>query len=324
VGHHRHVGHLESQALTGGHLQRRVLPEGCAVDRPHVRSHLPAELHRHRGVRLPCGQPCRLGRTQVDALQDRPGELGRPDRRRRSLTRSGAHQRERLPGLAERDGDQREHSLTEGDDGVVAFPHPDVDRAGLRRLHRVTVAVSDRQAVPAQGHGEDGVGRGVDDPQPHPLARLGPEGLRCGGHEAVDQEVRVSHIGGVAERRVAHVRVVHPAHPAVAGGVVAGGEFGEHLVRGASGAVQPVVQDHDPFGVVAARFGRVVDDQGCVQAAVELHSHVRVEEVGAGIGCDELVEIAGAGGDRRLGHPRHPVGRVVQSDPVPMDRGVRG
>jgi hypothetical protein len=88
---------------------------------------------------------------------------------------AGADQRDRLAaaGLAERAGHEREHAVGEGDDRVVAFTHPDVERADLGRFDGVAVGVGDRQPVSAKRDGEDGVGGGVDDPQPDPLTRLG-------------------------------------------------------------------------------------------------------------------------------------------------------
>ena len=78
-----------------------------------------------------------------------------------------------------------------------------------------------------------------------------------------------------------------PCRPVRAGCL--GRQVGEDLVGGAAGAVDPVVQDDDPFRVVVAGLGRVVDDQRPVQAAVELHPGVRVIEVRARIRGGELV-----------------------------------
>ena len=76
--------------------------------------------------------------------------------------------------------------------------------------------------------------------------------------------------------------------------------------------------------VVAAGFSGVVDDQRPVQAAVDLHPGVGVEEVGAGVGGDELVGEAAAGLDGLLGDAGHAVAWLPQRDAVPVDGGAGG
>jgi hypothetical protein len=49
---------------------------------------------------------------------------------------------------------------------------------------------------------------------------------------------------------------------------------------GAAGAVDPVVEDQGPFGVVAAGLVRIVDDKDAVEGAVELDA-VSGEALGA-------------------------------------------
>src|SRR5699024_12065109 len=68
-----------------------------------------------------------------------------------------------------------------------------------------------------------------------------------------------------------------------------------------SGAIDPVIESHDPLGVVVTGFVGVIDDQRGVEPAVELQTDMGVEEVGAGIGGDELVGERGVrcGRDRK-------------------------
>lgn len=121
--------------------------------------------------------------------------------------------------------------------------------------------------------------------------------------------------------------MVHAAHVVVhaAGhGAVLGLERGEDIVGRGADTVGPVVEGDDPFVVVAAGFGGVVDDQRLVQAAVDLHPGVGVEEVGSRVGGDELVGEAAAGLDGLLGDAGHTVAGIAQGDAVPVDGGAGG
>lgn len=112
--------------------------------------------------------------------------------------------------------------------------------------------------------------------------------------------------------------VVHAA----ADGAALGCERGQDVVGTTSDAVGPVVEHQHPLGVIAAGFGRVVDDQRRVQAAIDLHATVRMEEVGARVRRREGVGVVRAGGDRLLGDARDAIGGVVQPDAVPVDAGL--
>src|SRR3546814_5949838 len=59
-------------------------------------------------------------------------------------------------------------------------------------------------------------------------------------------------------------------------------------------AIQPVVEDQDDLSVVSAGLIGVLDDERCVQPALELRSHVWMEEVRARVGHRELVAEGGA------------------------------
>ncbi|BDN84678.1 hypothetical protein NJB1907Z4_C48930 [Mycobacterium pseudoshottsii] len=73
-------------------------------------------------------------------------------------------------------------------------------------------------------------------------------------------------------------------------------------MRALADTVGPVVEDNNPFGVVAVGFGRIVDDERQVQAVVVLEADMRVCSVGARI------------------RDREPIGEVL----VCADVGVRG
>ena len=120
------------------------------------------------------------------------------------------------------------------------------------------------------------------------------------------------------------VHATHSAHAASVGGATVGDQLLEHLVGGGAGAIDPVVEDEDPLGVVTAGVAGVVDDHRGVQPAVELDPDVGVKEVGARIRSGELVHELAAGLDRILGEAGDAVGGVGQSDAVPVNRGVCG
>jgi hypothetical protein len=113
--------------------------------------------------------------------------------------------------------------------------------------------------------------------------------------------------------------VVHPRHAGVLHPV--GFQAGKDPVGCLADAVGPVVKDDHGLAVVAPRVGRVLHDQHPVQAPIELHAGVGVEEVGPGVGDGELIQEPGAGGDRALGEPRHAVHVVADGDSVPVDAG---
>src|SRR5690625_7460473 len=54
--------------------------------------------------------------------------------------------------------------------------------------------------------------------------------------------------------------------------------------------------------------------------AVQLQADMGVEEVGPGIGYDELIGEGRLRLDGVLRHPRHTVGRIVQSNAMPVDQ----
>ena len=177
-----------------------------------------------------------------------------------------------MPTLAFRGCNQREHPVAKGDQDVHPLTLCEVQGTGLDRPDGEAVGVGDGHHVAAERDPEEGVGGGVDDPDPRPLARPGGEGARRSRDASVDQVV-----------------------------------------------VGPVVQDRHPFMVVSTRLGRVVNDQLRVQAAIDLDATVRVEEVGARVRSEELVDEAGGRCDGFLGEAGDAVGAVVQTDAVPVD-----
>src|SRR5699024_8223920 len=100
-----------------------------------------------------------------------------------------------------------------GDDDVVAFTHAEVDRLGVDRLDGESVRVGDGENVVSDRESEDGVGGGVDQTEAHSLAGLRLEDLRRVRNPAVDEEVRVGHIAGVAPGLIAHrhLAMIHSA-----------------------------------------------------------------------------------------------------------------
>lgn len=186
----------------------------------------------------------------------------------------------------------------------------------LARRHPEAVGVGDGQPMPADSEGEDRVGSGVDHPKPQPAARSAAVADWCCGQGAVHQVVGVVDAARVAKRGGAGAaRLGRGRRPGR-------GEASQDVVGGAAGPVDPVVEDHDPLVVVVAGLGRVGNGQRGVQAAVELDTDMGEVEVGARTLRDELVQVAGAGGDRVLGHARHAVDAVGQREPVPVDAGV--
>ena len=204
--------------------------------------------------------------------------------------------------------------------------------------------MGDGEAVTSQRDPECGVGGGVDDAQPHPLAWSRDHGRWESGLAAIGQVQRVADVAGVIAQRtsglgrgwhgcpVVHAghAVVHPRHLGVvhAGhlGVVhaVGLEAGKDLVGGLPDPVGPVVEDDDGLAVVAPGLGRVLHDQHAVQPAIDLHPGVGMEEVRPGIGDGELIDESGAGGDWSLGEPGDAVHLVAERDAVPVDAGRGG
>ena len=83
----------------------------------------------------------------------------------------------------------------------------------------------------------------------------------------------------------------------------------------------PVVQRQHQIAVDLGRFG-FLDDQRRGQPARDLLEcvAVRMVPVGTGIGGHEVIGEGSAGWDRVLGHARHAVHGVVESQPMPVDR----
>jgi len=123
-------------------------------------------------------------------------------------------------------------------------------------------------AVSGQRDPEGGVGAGGDDADPDALSRLCREGGRCTGDSAVDQVVGVGHVAAVTAEQVTLAATPDTGHGAhaghsVHGAVVAharGSQPVEDLLGAAADPGGPVIEHDNPFGVVAAGVGGVVDD----------------------------------------------------------------
>ena len=140
----------------------------------------------------------------------------------------------------------------------------------------------------------------------------------------------MGHVAGIGPWHWTHpahrivASVIHAAHSHAASGGVSPvrDELLENVVGSSAGAVDPVVQHHDPLMVVTSWFAWVVDHHRCIESAVELDAGMRVEEVCTWVGCGEFVDEVRPWPDRVLGHSRHPVCRVSQPDAVPVNRRV--
>ena len=192
--------------------------------------------------------------------------------------------------------------------------------------------MGNRQTVAPQGQPERGIGGGIDDAQPHSLAWPRRQRGRRPGLAAVGQVQRVTDVAGVIAQRTGrrghgHASpVVHAAHAVAHArhlGVVhaVGQQAGQDPVGCLADAVGPVVEDDHGLAVIAPRLGRVLHDQHPVQAPIQLHPSVRVEEVGPGIGDDELIQVPAAGRDRPLGEPGNAVHVIADGDAMPVDAG---
>ena len=194
--------------------------------------------------------------------------------------------------------------------------------------------MGDGQAVASQGQPERGIGGCIDHTQPDPLTWPRGQHGRRPGPAAVDQVQRVTNVAGVIAKGTRRLgrhlhRVMHAAHAVVHAwhlGMVHAvrQQAGQDLVGRLADPIGPVVEDDDGLAVVAAGLGRVLDDQHAVQAAVQLHPGMGVEEVGAGVGDRELIDEAGTGGDRGLGEPGDAVHVVADCHAVPVDAGRGG
>ena len=269
-------------------------------------------------------EPDRICGLQVRAQDHLAGELGWARGCRRRRAGSGTHQGKGVARLALGERDEREDAVTHGDQHVIPLPHPDQQRVGGHGRDGETVAVGDGEPVTAERDPERGVRGRIDQAQLGPLSGLGGQGHGRGGDAPVGQVVRIDDVAGTAQQRrrhalphAAHVHAAHAAHPAARGR----GEVLEDVIGGAAGAIDPVVEHHGPLDVVAAGVGLVVDQQGPVQAAVDLDAGMGVVEVGAGVRDGELVGEGLACPDRGLGDSRHPVHVVAQGDAVPVHAG---
>src|SRR3546814_20708326 len=93
---------------------------------------------------------------------------------------------------------------------------------------------------------------------------------------AVDHVVGVGDVTSVAEGlravpcHASHGPMVHPLHASmVHAAALSTGALGEHLVGSGAGAVDPVLEYDDPFGVIAAGFRRDVDEPRGIYYAIE-------------------------------------------------------
>ena len=74
-------------------------------------------------------------------------------------------------------------------------------------------------------------------------------------------------------RHVAHPGSAHRTH------AVSGLKVGEDLLRTRADSIRPVVENHDPFGVVVDGLAGVVDDDGEIQAVVGVETDMRVSPI---------------------------------------------
>ena len=171
------------------------------------------------------------------------------------------------------------------------------DSIGRHRcIEGLAVERHDPALHPLQSEREGARVRGVDEPQPQPLVALGrePEIPAC-----VDRDP-VSDASGM--------RPVHHCAEALLDARVVG--------------ETPVVDDQH-FVPIDGRRSRLLDDDRAVQTARHLlpRAVVRVVPVRARVRHDEVIEELAARGNGRLGEFGHPVHRVDDADPVPVDRG---
>ena len=139
-------------------------------------------------------------------------------------------------------------------------------------------------AVTPEGHLEDGVSAGVDEPQAGFIPRSGIKRSVRPGNASVDEVVRIHHIAGIPAQSQIGRAVGHHApltthiHPAVATHVHVSVSAHVHprqhgqLIFGTAAvdAVQPVVEHDGPLDVLVLSVLRVTDDQRGVQTPVEL------------------------------------------------------
>jgi hypothetical protein len=98
----------------------------------------------------------------------------------------------------------------------------------------------------------------------------------------------------MADIKNAVARAAHPWHIAHARHHVAGMRVVTlrvvvDLLRGVADAVGPVIEHHDPLGVVGSGLVRIVDDHRQIQPVVSIEPSVWVCPVGAGMGEPEPI-----------------------------------
>ena len=230
----------------------------------------------------------------------------------------------------------RHHPL-ERDDGVMALAtHRDVEASSAGSTG-VPVGLCDRQAVATEGDREDRVRRGVDDPQPHPLAgcraqdigvRRGRPLMRTAGRSRPRHRPRrarpwTSHPCHPSTRvHPAHGPVVHPTHPVVGGGASGGDE----PTRTSSGWYRSWSTQSSGTRIHSASYRPGSCGSSMMSGAYRPRSRAGPRRGGGSSRCrgrgGELVDEARPGLHRVLGQPGTPSAGFAQPYAVPVDRAL--
>ena len=346
---HRHAATLAGALASHAHADHA--PGHRASARSRLLVHVLGGLLLGVGQRVALPRHAGFGRASHRGVHPRhaahPGHAHVLHRQQRTwaqgrglgrLAEAGRQRRQPLVRAVDGRRDEAVGAVLRLHDHVVGLGGTDLELVGLDGAHVEAVHVHDRHRQARDAHVEDRHGRGVDDPQAHPLARreqARPVVLRA---VPVD-EVGVLRAGDVGDVSRRHPHVA-PHQPVLDRGAEAvflrvGREVGHrallevervaHLLEFGEEAVRvlerPVREHHDVLAVIGRGLrARRVDHDRAVVAELLLEGAVRVVPVGASLLQREAVLEGRARRDAGEAHPRHAVHVEGHEQAVPVDR----
>ncbi|KIT99862.1 hypothetical protein QU38_02850, partial [Staphylococcus aureus] len=218
---------------------------------------------------------------------------------------------------------------------VIGLRYADLELVDFDRDDMLAIRLDNGEAQPRNAHVEAGHRRGIDDAQPHALARPEQRG------PVVERTVPVDEIGIGGTGHVGDVRRIHP-HPAPIGAVLAllvapGQQPGQRLAliiviarhrlevaQDRLGAGPAVVRQHDHvLAIIADRIGPCgIDDQRTIEAQLFLAAGMAVIPIGAVLPDRKRVQERRARRDAGEGNAGYAIELGRQDQAVPVDRAV--
>ena len=193
--HHRHVGEREPGSVPFFDGQRFGLVVVPTVDRPLVAHHVPPEVcHEIDTGAIASRQNDTFGCSERLDRAHSTCQFPREERRVGRSARACTQQRPSLSVLTLGRGDEREYTVLDRDDHVVALTHAEEKRIDFCRYDRKTVRMGHGHHVIGKGDSKSGIRTRVDDANTHTLTGSGRESCRCRSYPPVDQIVRIADV----------------------------------------------------------------------------------------------------------------------------------